>query len=182
MIDYTKRLPGQVRFIDRPDWSYEGVPVHFNDFGMRVPRLAPESSQLLTDGPHFTFDCLSATFFINSIYFVRKAVLEFRFSGDCVGQIESLSGYVASDLGTETYPVEQLAVRAELRASEIRFQVAGKCGEGVAWSFHSRKPQDWSPQFEIGFTVSDSNLPNFFERESLVDAYKRNRDTYLRGC
>jgi hypothetical protein len=48
-----------------------------------------------------------------------------------------------------------------LRASEIRFQVAGKCGGGLAWSFHSRKPQDWSPQFEIGFTVSDSNLPNF---------------------
>jgi hypothetical protein len=181
MRDYTKRLPGQVTVLDRPNWTYEEVFARFSNFGIGVPRLEPSSTQYVTGGPHFTFDCLSAIFFINSIYRVHKTSLEYKFSGDYLGHIDSLTGYAAADMGTETFPITLLTLRADFYPEETLFKIFGKCGDGLAWTFHGKKSPNWSPQFEITFSVSDSNLSNFFDQEYHVDAFKRNRESCIFG-
>ncbi len=173
MHDYTKRLPGQVTVMERPSWTYEGVFARFSKFGIEVPRLKPDSDQLVLDGPHFYFECLSTNFFINSICRVQKAHLEYNFSADYLGHIDSHFGYGA-DTETDSFPIKLLTLRADFCPGETQFKISGKCGDRLPRK-HSMRITNCPQQFVITFSVSDASLANFFDQEGEVDAFKRNR-------
>lgn len=182
MSDEAQRLPGRLLVAEQPRWSYEGVFARFGDYGLRLPRLEPGTHRWATDGPHLTLDCVNALFIVNAIYWVRKPRLEYDYAGDCLGQIDLLSGYSAGDLGTETFPVTKLSIRIDIAREDMCFSIAGQCGPGLPWSFASGRPRAGPTRFEATFLVSDASLPNFFEQAEHVAAFKRNRASYLFGA
>jgi len=184
MKDNTVRLPGSVRVIGYGGWTYDDVYARFSNFGLWIPHVQPSSDQLVfdqlvIDGPQFNIDCLSAIGLINSLYHTRKAHLEYRFSGDWLGGIDSLCGYPATDLGRGTFPITELSLRIDIRRADVVFEITGQCGPGLPWTFHDNKSPERLPQFDIKFSVNDANLVHFFDQEGHVAAFMRNRDAYV---
>jgi hypothetical protein len=183
MPDEAKRLPGRlVVVVKRTRRSQAGLFARFGSYGLTLPRLLSGTHVISTDGPHLALSCVSAVFFINAIYRVRKTCLEYDFSMDCLGHVNFLSGYVATDLGTESLRVTKLSRRADISRQETHLRLVGRCGPGLPWSFKDRQPPDGQSRFEAGFPVSDASLSDFFEQAAHVEMFKRNRDSCLFGA
>jgi hypothetical protein len=179
MYDYTKRFPGHFKVEKPSGWTYEGISARIDNYGFNIPRLQPNSGQVVTDGPQLKIACLNAMFLINSIYYVRETNLELNLTGHYLGHIESLSGYPAVDLGHKIFPIKTLKLNVEFYLAKTEFRISGSCGTGLTWTFQGDTVPNWQPHFNIFFTVTDRNLSNLFAQEEHVKAFKRNRDSCI---
>ena len=173
MRDYSIQLPGRVAVANRSDWSYEGLFVRADKFGISIPRLKRQSSQMIESGPHFSIECVNATFLINAIGFIRGTSLGFSMAGDYLGYIQTASGYQGADIG-ENIPISSIEINAHFQTHQTDFMISGSCKKPSRKASISAEPL----KFEIWFSVSDQDLSNFFDEDGFIEAFKRNRDSY----
>lgn len=167
---------GSVSVLGRADWTYQGVDARLSDGGLHILRLDQYRSQVAADGPHFHFQCIQAPMLLAAMQHTGQAHLEYLYFGPFLGSLQSVSGYQATNVGTQEFPIVQLALQLAIAHGETSFVLTGRCAPGLPRTFPGIQVDGWTPVFEIAFVLRDDELAEFFNQTISAERFVQCRD------
>lgn len=152
---------------------YSGLTPRIYDSGLKIERLKYNkiSYSVEHDGPHFIFPLITSYLLTGLAVEDLLRGANFSFSGPYLGGT-LMRSHTHGGIGPLVRHITHLNFEVCIRQEEFYFELSGKTGELLPWSYnnpnhnYSRSPQE----FKVSFYLSKELVPSLKNHEGFISA------------